>query len=268
MTNMTPASSDMLLESLVYIGPNELPSPKLNAISLDNPDNDSLFILSPLPFTPKCPAAICIQQDIHQEIHTTHEGKACTDTVEGLLKLKGLDPRLATTTVRQCKGEAQQQVLDLIQAKTLVEATKNHIFEGGNFSSEVHIILSKLHDTMCAYWKIPTQPSNKAQVKEEMTSDSTNDWTFDFSSNWTNNKDEEYKQAWPTPPQTPSQGDKDHLLSTSVCGKHPDMGWKLNTPGTTHYFRFLIPDPTTNCTVIAPYLTYFINHEHPEVSAT
>jgi hypothetical protein len=183
MTNTTPASSDMSLESLVYTGPNKLPSPKLNAISLGNPDDDSPFILSPLPFTPKCPAAVHIQQDIHQETHTTREGKAHNDAVEGLLKLKGLDPRLTATTVKQCKEEAQQQVLNLIQAKALVEAAKNHVFEEGNFSSKVCIILSKLHDTMCAYWKIPIQPSNEAQVKDEMTSDSINDWTFDSSSN-------------------------------------------------------------------------------------
>jgi hypothetical protein len=71
MTNMTPTGSDMSLESLVYMGPNELPLPKLNAISLDDPNNDSLFILSPSPFSPKHPAAIHIQQDIHQESHTT-----------------------------------------------------------------------------------------------------------------------------------------------------------------------------------------------------
>jgi hypothetical protein len=183
MTNMTPASSDMLLESLVYTGPDELPSPKLNAILLDDPDDDGLFILSPPPFTPKCSAAVHIQQDIHQEVHTTKEGKAHADAVEGLLKLKGLDPRLATAAVRQCKEEAQQQVLDLIQAKALVEATKNHIFEGGNFSSEVHVILSKLHDAMCAYWKIPTQPPTEVQVKEKTTSDFIDDWTFDSSFN-------------------------------------------------------------------------------------
>jgi hypothetical protein len=121
---------------------------------------------------------------------------------------------------------------------------------------------------MCAYWKIPQQLSNETQVKEETTSNSINDWTFDTSSNWTDDKDEEYKRIWPTPPQTPPQGDKDHPPSTSVCGEHPDMGWEINMPRTTHYYRFLIPDPTTNRTVIAPYVTYFINHEHPKVSAT
>jgi hypothetical protein len=60
MTNMTPASLDMSLESLVYTGPDELPSPKLNAISLDDPDDDGPFILSPPPLTPEHPAAIHI----------------------------------------------------------------------------------------------------------------------------------------------------------------------------------------------------------------
>jgi hypothetical protein len=60
MTNMTPASLDMSLESLIYTGPNKLPLPKLNAISLNDPNDDSPFILSPLPFTPERPAAIHI----------------------------------------------------------------------------------------------------------------------------------------------------------------------------------------------------------------
>ena len=102
-TNTTPTGSDMSLESLVYTGPDELPSPKLNAISLDNPNDDSPFILSPLPFTPEHPAIVHIQQDVHQ----TKEGKAHADTVEGLLKLKGLDPCLAAAAVRQHKEEAQ-----------------------------------------------------------------------------------------------------------------------------------------------------------------
>jgi hypothetical protein len=268
MTNTTPAGLDMSLESLVYTGPNKLPLPKLNTILLDNPDDDSPFLLSPPPFTPERPAAVHIQQDVHQEVHHTKEGKAHADAVEGLLKLKGLDPCLTAATVRQRKEEAQQQVLDLIQAKTSVEAAKNHVFEGGQFSSEVCIILSKLHGTMCAYWKTPTQPPNEVQVKEETTSDSIDDWTFDSSSNWTDDKDEEYKCTWPTPSQTPPQGNEDHPPSTSICGEHPGMGWELNMPGTTHYYRFLIPDPTTNCTVVAPYLTYFINCECPKVSAT
>jgi hypothetical protein len=122
---------------------------------------------------------------------------------------------------------------------------------------------------MCAYWKIPTQSSTQAQVKEEMsTSNSINDWTFESFSNWTDDEDEEYKRTWPTPPQTPPQGNEDHLPSTSICGEHPGMGWELNIPETTHYYRFLIPDPTTNCTIVTPYLTYFINRKCPKVSAT
>ena len=29
-------------------------------------------------------------------------------------------------------------------------------------------------------------------------------------------------------------------------GEHPGLGWELNAPGTVMYYRFLIPDPTTN----------------------
>jgi hypothetical protein len=83
--------------------------------------------------------------------------------------------------------------LTISQAKASVEAAKNYVYKGGNFSSEVHIILSKLHNAMCAYWKIPQPPSNKAQVKKETTSNSIDNWTFDSSSNWTNNENEEYK---------------------------------------------------------------------------
>jgi hypothetical protein len=46
MTNTTPAGLDMSLESLVYIDPDKLPSPKLNTISLDDPDDDSPFTVS------------------------------------------------------------------------------------------------------------------------------------------------------------------------------------------------------------------------------
>jgi hypothetical protein len=46
------------------------------------------------------------------------------------------------------------------------------------------------------------------------------------------------------------------------------MGWEINTLRTTHYYRFLILDPTTNCTIIALFITYFINCKCPKISAT
>jgi hypothetical protein len=146
-TSTTSASSDMSLESLVYTKPDALPLPKLNMIKLDNLENDTLFILLPPAFTPQCPAAIHIKQDIYQESHVACKGKAREDAVKGLLKLKGLDPCLTTITVKQCREEAHQQILDLLKAKTTVEAAKEHVLAGETFSFEVHTSLSKLHDT-------------------------------------------------------------------------------------------------------------------------
>ncbi|HSY76417.1 MAG TPA: hypothetical protein VK890_06150, partial [Bacteroidia bacterium] len=53
-----------------------------------------------------------------------------------------------------------------------------------------------------------------------------------------------------------------------ISGPYPGQGWVLNTYGTTHYYRFLIPDPTTRRNVVAPYLSYSINRSKPEVSGT
>jgi hypothetical protein len=134
MTNTTP---DMLLESLVYSELNTLPSSKLNAIKLDDPEDDNPFILSPPAFTSQCPAAIHIKQDVYQESRTACEGKAREDAVEGLLKLKGLDSCLAAAAVKQCREKAHQQILDLLEAKTTIEAAKKHVLARGTFSSEV-----------------------------------------------------------------------------------------------------------------------------------
>jgi hypothetical protein len=46
------------------------------------------------------------------------------------------------------------------------------------------------------------------------------------------------------------------------------MGWELNDPFTTSYYRVVIPDPTTNCLVVTPYISYAIQHSKAEVQAT
>jgi hypothetical protein len=46
------------------------------------------------------------------------------------------------------------------------------------------------------------------------------------------------------------------------------MGWELNDPLTTSYYRVLIPDPTTNRLIVAPFISYAIQHSKAEVQAT
>src|SRR5882762_5511706 len=42
----------------------------------------------------------------------------------------------------------------------------------------------------------------------------------------------------------------------------------VKRPLTRRYFHFLIPDPSTNCNLIAPYVSYTLKQESPQISAT
>jgi hypothetical protein len=46
------------------------------------------------------------------------------------------------------------------------------------------------------------------------------------------------------------------------------MGWELNDILTTSFYRFQIPDPTTNRIIVAPYISYAIQRDRAEVQGT
>src|SRR6266481_4344607 len=46
------------------------------------------------------------------------------------------------------------------------------------------------------------------------------------------------------------------------------MGWELNDPFTTTFYRIQIPDPTTNRVIVAPYISYAIQRNRAEVQGT
>ena len=95
-----------------------------------------------------------------------------------------------------------------------------------------------------------------------------NDNTFSsHSSGWDEDHDEEYNTLWPTPLTTPFEGDDMHPPQPQISGPHPGQDWAPNTQETTHYYRFLIPDSTTRCSIVAPFLSYSINRSKPEVSS-
>jgi hypothetical protein len=85
---------------------------------------------------------------------------------------------------------------------------------------------------------------------------------------WTGPEGTKYNGLWPSPPTTPIEGDNLHPLQPQVCGPHPGQGWEINSYGTQHYYRFLIPDPSTCKTIVAPFLSYSTNQSHPVVSGT
>jgi hypothetical protein len=105
------------------------------------------------------------------------------------------------------------------------------------------------------------EPKDEAAQGDLMSIDS-------HSSGWDSNDDEEYDSLWPSPPTTPIEGDDMHVPQPHVCGPHPGQGWEVNSYGTQHYYRFLIPDPSTRKSVVAPFLSYSINRSRPLVSGS
>ena len=71
-----------------------------------------------------------------------------------------------------------------------------------------------------------------------------------------------------TPPTTPHNGTSTEPPFWGYCGEHPGVGWVLNSPGTTHFYRFIIPHPDNGAPIVAPFLQYHITLEGSEVSGT
>jgi hypothetical protein len=96
--------------------------------------------------------------------------------------------------------------------------------------------------------------------------DSDSDNNDDDDNDKDNNSD---KENWPEPPTTPVYGDNMHPpVWPSHSSEHPGHGWEVNSWGTTHYYRLLIHNPITGYYIVAPYVTYSINQEKPEISGT
>ena len=96
----------------------------------------------------------------------------------------------------------------------------------------------------------------------------------DAATDWNTNDEEEEDddsddKDWRTPASTgPPQGNSTHPPSQWVCGEHPGIGWELNDPLTTNFYRVTIPDPTTSRLIVAPFVTYAIQRDRAEISAT
>jgi hypothetical protein len=99
---------------------------------------------------------------------------------------------------------------------------------------------------------------------EDDSSNPISQWEYESEDDWENRSDDATGQYDDAPPQ----GDSMHPLSQWVCGEHPGMGWELNDPLTTSYYRVLIPDPTTNRLIVAPFISYAIQYSKAEVQAT
>ena len=98
----------------------------------------------------------------------------------------------------------------------------------------------------------PVSDSTTLVLEEENPIDN---WDLSvLSSRWDNNRDQEYKDTWLSPPQTSIDGDDMHPLSLDHCGDFPGKGWNFNEPLSSYYHRILIPSPTGKQQIVAPYV--------------
>jgi hypothetical protein len=116
-----------------------------------------------------------------------------------------------------------------------------------HIASEINPDLRQLYQNLHAVFE--PQESNPISL-----------WEYESEDDWEDNNDKDDHTD-----DSPLQGDSTHPPLQWVCGEHSGMGWELNDPFTTSYYRVVIPNPTTNCLVVAPYISYAIQHSKAEV---
>ena len=71
-----------------------------------------------------------------------------------------------------------------------------------------------------------------------------------------------------TLPTMPHNGTMTEPPFWGYCGEHPGAGWVLNSPRTTHFYRFIIPHPDNGTPIVSPFLQYHITLKGSEVLGT
>src|SRR6267154_2358041 len=126
-----------------------------------------------------------------------------------------------------------------------------HVRRIADVSQDLLLLYRSLHAIYSPQQNQEQSPTNAWEFP------SKDDWDWEVNFNTDNNASD-----------PPPQGDSTHPLSQWVCSEHPGMGWELNDLLTKQFYWVLIPDPTTNCLVVAPFISYSIQSTKAEVQAT
>jgi hypothetical protein len=167
------------------------------------------------PFSPAAPAKIQITIEEFKELHARPIPQVTAEDLtrdNPLYNSPSADTTDATSSVPRTTPSAEQ------------------------VASEINKDLQQLYKNLRA-------------VFEPQQGNSIDSWEYESEDSW-DDDDEDRKDNHSA--DSPPQGDSTHPPSQWVCGEHPGMGWELNDPFTTSYYRVLIPDPTTNRLVVAP----------------
>ena len=155
------------------------------------------------------------------------------------------------------KEETSAQRLATSQATAIYAAAHQGALTNGHTSADVRIRLTFLYQCMRAHWICPQSPLDPVDLSAlSAPFSAANSLTSGPSATAT------------TPPATPHNGMSTEPPFWGYCGEHPGVGWVLNSPGTTHFYRFIIPHPDNGAPIVAPFLQYHIALEGSEVFST
>ena len=231
-------------------------TPQINYIKVDDSDSEDdegFPFFPPSCFTKINPAKVKI--DIDTQMKINKEGNEKTHNhLEAEAKVRAAEiAQDAAFEANELLEASVQTELYNRKARVALAAAINAASRKGDYQS----IKEAVERFKAADGKLNKQKGSDINDWE---------WTDSEDSGW--NNDDGLPEAWPSPPTTPIRGDDFHPPQLSVCGQHPGEDWIANTPGTRDFFRFLIPDPATNRSIVAPYIRYTPSEARPEVWAT
>ena len=225
----SPTPKKLIFSTTEHIEPIQLCPVKME--DLDDEDGSPL-VLPTTDLAAQCPKEISIGVECFERVHNTQEAEA---------KLDPPIPDTNTTT----NTNPSTEILTL----------------NGNRHTVLHVA-QQLEYLWCSlqHFNERNDPRINPEGWESPSS---------HSSGWSDNNDEELDHLWPKLPMMPPKGDDMHSPQMTVCGTHPGQGWEINNPLTKNYYRFLIPDSSTKCNIIAPFITYrFARCDAPSISGT
>ena len=230
---------------LSYITPASCPSPKPVDIVFGTADHveplnfkkqleegeledEDKPFFAPQPFSMEHPAQVYINVEEFSDSHHSREVEALNKAADDAADVSDAASNVSRVV---CAGGSPSHV-----------------------SQQLALLYRSLHSVYGAQ-----QPESTTKKDEEVKPTSEPENSDDDEESWS---------AWRPSSPAPPQGDATHPPSQWVCGEHPGMGWDLNDPFTTIFYRIQIPDPTTNRVIVAPYISYSIQRNRAEVQGT
>ena len=223
---------------------------RLRPIKCEDADreDESLPVLPPTNITAQYPIEVSTKVEHFKSVHNTRETKA-----------KQLPPIPNTNTNTNTNTAPTDEPLTDTEAAAalMVLGTAAILEENTQHQSHCSRQIDWLRRILAN-----GQPPDQNATDKMVTASSR-------SSGWDYNNNSKLEHLWPKPPMTPPKGDDMHPPQMAVCGVHPGQGWELNDPFTKNYYRFLIPDLSTKCLIVAPFITHsFTDRGVPMISGT